>query len=120
MAKQPKPRREQGVAAPFPPEALAYFREQGAKGGKIGGRRSLETMTAAARRARAQKAGLAGVAARRAKATATRAAARHAPVTDPTLKRDLQAIVRRAAARPILDPRPAEVLLGYDDDGLPT
>jgi hypothetical protein len=99
----------------LPAEALAYFRAQGAKGGKIGGRRSLETMTAAERSARAKKAGLAGVAARRAKAKATRALPR-----DPTLKRDLQAIVRRAAARPIVDPRPAEVILGYDDDGLPT
>jgi hypothetical protein len=101
------------------PEALAYFREQGARGGKIGGRRALETMTAAERRARAKKAGLAGVAARRAKAQATRPALR-APVADPTLNRDLQAIVRRAAARPIVDARPADVILGYDDDGLPT
>ena len=104
----------------LPPEALAYFREQGAKGGKIGGRRSLETMTAAERSARAKKAGLAGVAARRAKAKATRPARTRSASNDPTLKRDLEAIVRRAAARPIVDPRPAEVILGYDDDGLPT
>jgi hypothetical protein len=103
----------------LPPEVLAYFRQQGAKGGKIGGRRALETMTAAERRARAKKAGLAGVAARRAKAQATRSA-RRPTVADPTLKRDLQAIVRRAAARPVLDARPADVILGYDDDGLPT
>jgi len=106
---------------PLPAEVLDYFRAQGAKGGKIGGRRALETMTAAERSARARKAGLAGVAARRAKANkakATRAAAT-AP-RDPTLKRDLQAIARRAAARPIVDTRPADVILGYDDDGLPT
>ena len=103
----------------LPPEVLAYFRQQGAKGGKIGGRRSLETMTAAARRARAKKAGLAGVAARRATAQATRSAL-GPTVADPTLKRDLQAIVRRAAARPIVDARPADVILGYGDDGLPT
>ena len=29
----------------LPPEVLEYFRKQGAKGGKIGGKRSLETMT---------------------------------------------------------------------------
>jgi antitoxin VapB len=104
----------------LPPEVLAYFRQQGAEGGKIGGRRSLETMTAAARRARAKKAGLAGVAARRAKATARRAAGTRSAPSDPTLKRDLQAIVKRAAARPIVDTRPADVILGYDDDGLPT
>jgi hypothetical protein len=101
-------------------EALAYFREQGAKGGKIGGHRALETMTAAERSARAKKAGLAGVAARRAKAKAPRASTSRSTPRDPTLKRDLQAIVRRAAARPIVDPRPAEVILRYDDDGLPT
>ena len=104
----------------LPAEALAYFRDQGAKGGKIGGRRSLETMTAAERSARARKAGLAGVAARRAKAKATRRATTTAATSDPTLKRDLQAIVKRAAARPIVDARPADVILGYDDDGLPT
>ena len=104
----------------LPAEALAYFRAQGAKGGKIGGRRSLETMTAAERSARAKKAGLAGVAARRAKAKATRTSTTRAVPRDPTLKRDLQAIVRRAAARPIVDPRPADVILGYDDDGVPT
>jgi hypothetical protein len=102
----------------LPPEVLAYFREQGAKGGKIGGRRALETMTAAERSARAKKAGLAGVAARRAKAQATRPA--RPTVADPTLKRDLQLIVRRAAERPVVDARPADVILGYDDEGLPT
>jgi hypothetical protein len=37
-------------------EALEFFRKQGAKGGKIGGKRALETMTPEERRARAQKA----------------------------------------------------------------
>jgi len=43
----------------LPADVLAYFRQQGAKGGKIGGKRSLETMTAAQRSARAKKASLA-------------------------------------------------------------
>ena len=47
----------------LPPEVLEYFRKQGAKGGKIGGKRSLETMTPAQRSERARKA----VAAREAK-----------------------------------------------------
>jgi len=45
--------------------ALAYFKKQGAKGGK----RSLETMTAEARVERARKAGLARAAKARAKET---------------------------------------------------
>ena len=49
------------------PEVLAYFREEGRKGGRIGGKRSLETMTQAQRRARAKKASAAAVAARKAK-----------------------------------------------------
>ena len=51
----------------LPPEVLDYFRKQGAKGGKIGGKRSLETMTPEERSARAKKASDAAVAARRAK-----------------------------------------------------
>ena len=47
----------------MPSEVLEYFREQGAKGGKIGGKRSLDTMTPEERSARARKA----VAAREAK-----------------------------------------------------
>jgi transposase len=42
--------------APLDEKALAFFRRTGRKGGK----RSLETMTKAARRARALRAGLAG------------------------------------------------------------
>jgi len=49
-------------------EILEYFKAQGRKGGKIGGKRSLETMTAKARRERARKAGLASGKARAKKA----------------------------------------------------
>jgi len=47
----------------IPPEVLEYFRKQGARGGRIGGKRSLETMTPEQRSERARKA----VAAREAK-----------------------------------------------------
>jgi hypothetical protein len=49
----------------LPPEVLEFFRQQGSKGGKIGGKRSLETMTPAQRKARAKKASQAAVAARK-------------------------------------------------------
>ncbi len=52
----------------LPPDVLEYFRQQGAKGGKIGGKRSLETMTPEERAARAKKASDAAVIARKAKA----------------------------------------------------
>ena len=55
------------MAKKLPADVLAYFRKQGAKGGKIGGKRSLETMTAAQRSARATKASKAAAAARKAK-----------------------------------------------------
>jgi hypothetical protein len=48
----------------LPPDVLEYFRKQGAKGGKIGGKRSMETMTAEERSARARKASAARAAAR--------------------------------------------------------
>lgn len=51
----------------LPADVLEFFRKQGAKGGKIGGKRSLETMTPVERTARAKKASAAAVAARRAK-----------------------------------------------------
>jgi hypothetical protein len=54
----------------LPAAVLEYFREQGKLGGTIGGKRSLKTMTAAARKARAKKAGEASGAARKAKAKA--------------------------------------------------
>ena len=41
-------------------EALEFFKEMGRKGGKIGGKRSLETMTPGERQERARKGGLAG------------------------------------------------------------
>ena len=53
------------MAKKLPPDVLRFFREQGAIGGRIGGRRALETMTRAARVARAKKASAAAVAARK-------------------------------------------------------
>ena len=44
------------MARKLPPEVLEYFRRQGAKGGKIGEERALETMTPEERSARAKKA----------------------------------------------------------------
>jgi hypothetical protein len=52
----------------LPADVLDYFRKQGTKGGKIGGRKAAANMTAAERTARARKGGLAAAAARRAKA----------------------------------------------------
>ena len=56
------------MAKKLPPDVLEYFRKQGAKGGKIGGKMALETMTSAERRERAKKAGQASGLARQAKA----------------------------------------------------
>jgi len=53
------------MAKTLPAEVLDYFRKQGSKGGKIGGKRSLETMTPEERVARAKKASIAAVAARK-------------------------------------------------------
>ena len=53
----------------LPPEVLEFFRKQGAKGGKLGGKRSLETMTPEQRAARAKKASAAAAAVRTAKKT---------------------------------------------------
>jgi len=55
----------------LPLDVLAYFKEQGAKGGRIGGKRSLETMTPAQRVARAKKASAAAAAARKRSAKKT-------------------------------------------------
>ena len=51
-------------------EALEFFKEQGRKGGKIGGKLAARSMTKAARIARARKAGIASGKARSAKARA--------------------------------------------------
>jgi len=60
------------MAKKLPSDVLEFFRKQGAKGGRIGGKRSLETMTPAQRKARAEKASQAAAAARRAKAKKTK------------------------------------------------
>ena len=44
------------MAKRLPPDVREFFRKQGAKGGKIGGKRSLETMTPEQRSERARKA----------------------------------------------------------------
>jgi uncharacterized protein YdaU (DUF1376 family) len=66
------------MAKTLPAEVVEFFRRHGARGGRIGGKRSLETMTAAERSARAKKASLAGVKARRKKAAARKATAKKA------------------------------------------
>ena len=56
----------------LPPDVLRFFTEQGARGGRIGGRRSLDTMTPAERVARAKKASAAAVVARKKSAKKTK------------------------------------------------
>jgi hypothetical protein len=58
----------------LPFEVLEYFRRQGSIGGKLGGNRSLQTMTRAERVARAKKASAATVVARAKKKQAALAA----------------------------------------------
>src|SRR5258708_3064804 len=53
------------MAKPLPDDVLAYFRKEGAKGGKIGGKKSLQTMTAAAPPAPPRKAAKAAAAPRK-------------------------------------------------------
>jgi hypothetical protein len=55
------------VVKKLPPDVLKFFKEQGAKGGRIGGKRALETMTPAQRVARAKKASAAAARKRSAK-----------------------------------------------------
>jgi hypothetical protein len=55
----------------LPSEALEYFRHQGARGGRIGGRKAADNMTAAERSERARLGGLKAAANRRAKAAAS-------------------------------------------------
>jgi hypothetical protein len=57
----------------LPPEVLEYFREQGSKGGKLGGKRSLETMTPEERTQRAKRAAAASIVAKNAAAKKKRA-----------------------------------------------
>lgn len=54
--------------AKLPREVIEFFRKQGARGGKIGGKRSLETMTPKERTARAKKAAAASAKVRRQRA----------------------------------------------------
>jgi hypothetical protein len=60
------------MAKKLPPDVLRFFREQGARGGRIGGPRALETMTPEARVARAKKASAAAVAVRKKSAKKTK------------------------------------------------
>ena len=75
------------VMRKLPSEILEYFRAQGAKGGRIGGKRSLETMTPEERSARAKKASKAAAEARKAKPKkpkrppSKRGASSHGPVS---------------------------------------
>jgi hypothetical protein len=55
-------------------DALAYFREQGSKGGKIGGHRAAALLSPAERKARATKASQAAAVARTKKAKAAKKA----------------------------------------------
>jgi hypothetical protein len=52
----------------LPPDVLAYFRQQGALGGRLGGRIVADKMDAAQRAKRARAGGLKAAANRRAKA----------------------------------------------------
>jgi hypothetical protein len=60
----------------LPSKVLKFFKEQGAKGGRIGGKRSLETMTAEQRTARAKKASKAAAEVRKAKTKKAKGTAR--------------------------------------------
>lgn len=61
------------VAKRLPEHVLDYFRQQGAKGGKIGGKIAAANSTAAERTARATKASHAAAAARTKKAKTKKA-----------------------------------------------
>jgi hypothetical protein len=62
------------MAKKLPRDVLEFFRRQGAKGGRTGGKRCLETMTPAERTARAKKAVAAREAKRKARKSQGRAA----------------------------------------------
>jgi hypothetical protein len=53
------------MAKKVAPAVIEFLRKQGAKGGRIGGKRALETMTPAQRVARAKKASAAAAVARK-------------------------------------------------------
>jgi hypothetical protein len=63
----------------LPPEVLQFFRDQGRKGGKLGGKRSLETMTPEERTERARKAGAVSAAKKRAKKAKAKKTAKKGP-----------------------------------------
>jgi hypothetical protein len=56
------------VKTQLPSDVLEYFRQQGRRGGAMGGRKAAENMTAAERSERARAGGLKAAANRRAKA----------------------------------------------------
>jgi len=58
------------VRRKLPAEVLEFFKKQGAKGGRIGGKRSLETMTPEERTARAKRAAAKSAEVRRKRAQA--------------------------------------------------
>jgi hypothetical protein len=60
----------------LPSEVLKFFKEQGATGGRIGGKRSLETMTAEQRTARATEASKVAAEVRKAKTRKAKGIAR--------------------------------------------
>ena len=62
------------MAKQMPPEVLEYLKTMGKKYGSLGGKRSLETMTAEERSARAKKASLAAAKKRTAQRLAAEAA----------------------------------------------
>ena len=60
----------------LPEDVLEFFRKHGAKGGKVGGKRSLETMTAEERSERARRASQKAAELRSQRAAARKAAAK--------------------------------------------
>jgi hypothetical protein len=64
---EPMAKRANGVAGRLPADVMEFFRKQGAKGGRIGGRLSWERLTPEQRSARAKRASQAAAAARRRK-----------------------------------------------------
>jgi hypothetical protein len=71
----------------LPPDVLKFFREQGAKGGRIGGKRAMETMSPAQRVARAKKASAAAARKRSAKKVSDRMRNGHTNAVDRTVRK---------------------------------